>query len=31
MTAGFFRARQAQVWQMVLTPPGGGQPACRCT
>jgi cyclopropane-fatty-acyl-phospholipid synthase len=29
MTAGFFRARQAQVWQMVLTPPGGVQPACR--
>jgi cyclopropane-fatty-acyl-phospholipid synthase len=31
MTAGFFRARQAHVWQMVLTPPGGAQPACRWT
>ena len=29
MTAGFFRARQAQVWQIVLTPPGAAQPACR--
>jgi cyclopropane-fatty-acyl-phospholipid synthase len=30
MTAGFFRARQAEVWQMVLTPPGAAQPPCRC-
>lgn len=29
MTAGFFRSRQAQVWQIVLTPSGGHQPACR--
>jgi cyclopropane-fatty-acyl-phospholipid synthase len=31
MTAGFFRSRQAQVWQTVLTPEGAPQPACRCT
>jgi cyclopropane-fatty-acyl-phospholipid synthase len=31
MTAGFFRSRQAQVWQMVLTPPEVAPPACRCT
>jgi cyclopropane-fatty-acyl-phospholipid synthase len=30
-TAGFFRSRQAQVWQMVLTPPSVSQPACRWT
>lgn len=30
-TAGFIRARQLQVWQMVLTPPGVPQPACRFT
>ena len=30
MTAGFFRARQAHVWQIVLTPPGAAHPACRC-
>lgn len=28
-TAGFIRSRQLQVWQMVLTPPGNAQPACR--
>lgn len=28
-TAGFVRARCAQVWQMVLTPPGTPQPDCR--
>jgi cyclopropane-fatty-acyl-phospholipid synthase len=27
--AGFVRSRRAQVWQMVLTPPGTPQPACR--
>jgi cyclopropane-fatty-acyl-phospholipid synthase len=27
--AGFVRSRRAQVWQMVLTPPGGAQPPCR--
>lgn len=27
--AGFVRARRAQVWQMVLTPIGAPQPACR--
>jgi cyclopropane-fatty-acyl-phospholipid synthase len=31
MSAGYFRSRQAQVWQMVLTPPGLAQPRCRCT
>jgi cyclopropane-fatty-acyl-phospholipid synthase len=31
MSAGFFRSRQAHVWQMVLTPPGGSQPSCRCS
>ncbi len=29
-SAGFVRSRRAQVWQMVLTPPGVPQPACRC-
>jgi cyclopropane-fatty-acyl-phospholipid synthase len=29
MSAGFVRSRRAQVWQMVLTPPGVSQPACR--
>ncbi len=28
-SAGFVRSRRAQVWQMVLTPPGVPQPACR--
>jgi cyclopropane-fatty-acyl-phospholipid synthase len=28
-SAGFARSRRAQVWQMVLTPPGVAQPACR--
>jgi cyclopropane-fatty-acyl-phospholipid synthase len=28
-SAGFVRSRRAQVWQMVLTPPGTPQPACR--
>ena len=31
MTAGFIRSRNLQVWQMVLTPPGVPQPACRRT
>jgi cyclopropane-fatty-acyl-phospholipid synthase len=30
-SAGFVRSRRAQVWQMVLTPPGAPQPACRCS
>jgi cyclopropane-fatty-acyl-phospholipid synthase len=30
-SAGFVRSRRAQVWQMVLTPPGVPQPACRCS
>jgi cyclopropane-fatty-acyl-phospholipid synthase len=30
MSAAFFRTRQAQVWQIVLSPPGRPQPACRC-
>jgi cyclopropane-fatty-acyl-phospholipid synthase len=29
--AGFARSRRAQVWQMVLTPPGLAQPPCRCS
>ena len=29
MSAGFVRSRRAQVWQMVLTPPGLPQPSCR--
>ncbi len=29
VSAGFVRSRRAQVWQMVLTPPGTRQPACR--
>jgi cyclopropane-fatty-acyl-phospholipid synthase len=29
MSAAFFRTRQAQVWQIVLSPPGRPQPACR--
>jgi cyclopropane-fatty-acyl-phospholipid synthase len=29
MSAGFVRSRRAQVWQMVLTPPGVSQPSCR--
>jgi cyclopropane-fatty-acyl-phospholipid synthase len=29
MSAGFSRSRRAQVWQLVLTPPGVPQPACR--
>jgi cyclopropane-fatty-acyl-phospholipid synthase len=28
-SAGFVRSRRAQVWQMVLTPPGVPQPVCR--
>ncbi|MBM3818228.1 MAG: cyclopropane fatty acyl phospholipid synthase [Acidimicrobiia bacterium] len=28
-SAGFVRSRRAQVWQMVLTPPGTPQPAAR--
>jgi cyclopropane-fatty-acyl-phospholipid synthase len=28
-SAGFVRSRRAQVWQMVLTPPGAPQPQCR--
>jgi len=28
-SAGFARSRRAQVWQMVLTPPGQPQPICR--
>lgn len=28
-SAGFVRSRRAQVWQMVLTPPGTPQPHCR--
>ena len=28
-SAGFVRSRRAQVWQMVLTPPGVPQPMCR--
>jgi cyclopropane-fatty-acyl-phospholipid synthase len=27
--AGAFRARSNQVWQVVLTKVGSGQPACR--
>jgi cyclopropane-fatty-acyl-phospholipid synthase len=30
-SAGFVRSRRAQVWQMVLTPPGQPQPVCRCS
>ena len=30
-SAGFVRSRRAQVWQMVLTPPGTPQPAARCS
>jgi cyclopropane-fatty-acyl-phospholipid synthase len=30
-TAGFIRSRSLQVWQMVLTPRGRAQPACRVT
>jgi cyclopropane-fatty-acyl-phospholipid synthase len=29
--AGWFRSRHGHVWQMVLTPPGVAQPACRCS
>jgi len=29
MSAGFVRSRRAQVWQMILTPPGVSQPMCR--
>jgi cyclopropane-fatty-acyl-phospholipid synthase len=29
MSAGFVRSRRAQVWQMILTPPGVSQPLCR--
>ncbi len=29
VSAGFARSRRAQVWHMVLTPPGLPQPACR--
>jgi cyclopropane-fatty-acyl-phospholipid synthase len=28
-SAGFARSRRAQVWQMILTPPGVSQPVCR--
>ncbi len=28
--AGAFRARNIQIWQIVLTKPGTAQPACRC-
>jgi len=29
-SAGFARSRRAQVWQMVLSPPGAPLPECRC-
>jgi cyclopropane-fatty-acyl-phospholipid synthase len=29
MSAGYFRARALQHWQLVLTPPGAAQPPCR--